>query len=371
MEDALYIQLGEIRRIAKERYTKYHRRCRFEEIIQYLYEHDLLLPYSRKFKCAAHFLDAAEFNQHVGTQLVNASSVLSDIRRVFIREANMVPVEKDIFTTVHLPYIHAEMHSHDYFEINYVYSGSCTQEFDNESRQFHEGDLVIIAPNSPHRVCADGESLIICMNIRQSTFDRVFWQLFQGNDILSTFLSRTLYGKQTGNYLTFTIENSSEYQQLIQQIFDESTLIDDFSNNMSISLVNIFFGKLMREFGDTIHLFDVNKTHSFNNDFPIIIKYVHHNYATVSLSVLSQVFHYSEVYLSKMFKKNLDKNFASILQHLKLQHAKEYLEFTDCRIANIAQLVGYDSVDHLSRTFKKAFQVSPSKYRYEKQRSQS
>jgi len=180
-------------------------------------------------------------------------------------------------------------------------------------------------------------------------------------------LSHTLYGKQAGNYLTFTIENSSEYQQLIQQIFDESTLIDDYSNNMSISLVNIFFGKLLREFGDTIHLFDVNKAHSFNNDFPIIIKYVHHNYATVSLSILSQVFHYSEVYLSKMFKKNLDQNFASILQNLKLRHAKEYLEFTDCKIVEIAQLVGYDSVDHLSRTFKKVFKASPSEYRRKKQ----
>jgi len=187
MEDTLYIQLGEIRRIAKERYAKYNSRSQFEEIVQYLFQHDLLLPYSRKFKCAMRFLDIEEFNQHIGTQQVDATSVLSNNRRLLIQEANMVPVEKDIFTTVHLPYIHAEMHSHDYFEINYVYSVSCTQDFANESRQFHEGNLVIIAPNSPHRVCADEDSLIICMNIRQSTFDRVFWQLFQGNDIYRPF----------------------------------------------------------------------------------------------------------------------------------------------------------------------------------------
>lgn len=90
------------------------------------------------------------------------------------------------------------------------------------------------------------------------------------------------------------------------------------------------------------------------------------NYATVSLSVLSQVFHYSEVYISKMFKKNLNQSFSRILQSTRLHHAKRFLRTSNYTLEEIAHLVGYESADYLSRIFKKTYHITPSEFRKKK-----
>lgn len=126
------------------------------------------------------------------------------------------------------------------FEVNYVYSGSYTQFFLEEQKTFHKGDLVIIAPDSPHYVLADHQSLILCINIRKSTFNQTFWQLLENNDILSTFFKQMMYGNHTSNYLSFSIQTPEIYEPLLQQIYDETVADDEYGNYMAINLLNTF-----------------------------------------------------------------------------------------------------------------------------------
>jgi len=46
-----------------------------------------------------------------------------------------------------------------------------------------------------------------------------------------------------------------------------------------------------------------------------------------------------------------------------MNHAVEYLLNTPMKISEIADAVGYDSVDHFSRTFRKVYGTSPLDYR--------
>ena len=41
-------------------------------------------------------------------------------------------------------------HSHEYFEITYIYRGSCYLLFENQKLRLNEGELCIIPPMSPH-----------------------------------------------------------------------------------------------------------------------------------------------------------------------------------------------------------------------------
>lgn len=363
MESSLYTTLGKVAWTASENYRLKKQRMDFVDILRELDSRNELTSVPSVFRRSDNFLNVEKFRQHAYTQPVFVSSLFSNDVGEFIREDSIVPTPKDIYIMVHLPYIKSDMHQHDYFEINYVYKGSYTQIFESEKREFRTGSLIIIAPESPHIVHVNDESLIICINIRKSTFDKTFWHLLETNDVLSAFFRYSLYENEFRNYLSFQIGNTLPYEKLIQQIFDESNQTDDYSNTMAVSYINIFLGKLLREFGDNTCLFKSGNMTPFNADFPLIMRYVQHNYSTVSLSTLSQVFHYSEVYISKMFKKNLNQSFSCILQNIRLYYAKRYLCHSNYTLENIAHLVGYESSDYLSRIFKKKFHVTPSDFR--------
>lgn len=266
---------------------------------------------------------------------------------------------------VTLPFIRSEYHVHDYYEILYVYCGNCTYFFQDTSFQLHKGQLLLLSPNTRHHIMMDENGLGLTINIRKSTFRNTFQSLLNEHNLLSDFFAHTLYDTKAANYITFDIENTQEYNYLIQQIFDESNSAESYSNMICVSLLNLFFGKLLQDFGRTIHLYsDVNNT-TYNRSFPLMLKYVQSNYRTITLPMMSQIFHYNESYISLLFKKYLNENFLNVVQNLRLEQSKNLLENTDYNLEKISEMIGYNSVDHFSRIFKRKYGMAPSKYRKE------
>ena len=69
---------------------------------------------------------------------------------------------------------------HDHFELNLVYSGKACLQLDTETRLLDQWDLCLVAPDFPHSLSVDDEdSLILTFQIRRSSFDRIFGNLFQ------------------------------------------------------------------------------------------------------------------------------------------------------------------------------------------------
>ena len=72
-------------------------------------------------------------------------------------------------------------------------------------------------------------------------------------------------------------------------------------------------------------------------------------------------------YFSAVFKKNTGESFVSYLTDIRLKKAVELLETTDEKAYVIAGLVGYDEPNYFSYVFKKAYGISPSKYRQQRE----
>ncbi len=94
-----------------------------------------------------------------------------------------------------------------------------------------------------------------------------------------------------------------------------------------------------------------------------ILNYIQGNYQTVTLEELSGHFHLSEPYISKFIKEKSKKTFGEHLSSIKLTKAKTLLTNGNMTVENIAYAVGYQSVEHFNRTFKKAFNQTPVQYR--------
>ncbi|WP_081098915.1 helix-turn-helix transcriptional regulator [Clostridium beijerinckii] len=73
--------------------------------------------------------------------------------------------------------------------------------------------------------------------------------------------------------------------------------------------------------------------------------------------------------VSYIIKKIVGLNFVALITKLKISDAKDYLLNTNLSIEKIAEYVGYNNVDHFSRTFKKYYKQLPQQYRKLKQYS--
>lgn len=291
---------------------------------------------------------------------IHINSIINVASNTEIGESDILPEKSDIFVFRNFTYLNDPIHSHNYFEISYVFKGKCQFLFEKEKRTLTEGELCIIAPMSLHNILVeDDNSIIITISIKKSTFDSAFFTLLSQKDLLSYFFRTILYNQTSSNYLLFHTDNSDDIKMIIKNLIMENYKGDIYYNNCSISWANILFSNILRNYNETIQFYNYN----MDNDFSMILQYIQQNYRTLSLKTLAEHFHYSEAHLSTLIKKNVGLNFVELITKLKMSDAKDYLTNTNLSIEKISEYVGYNTVDHFSRTFKKHYNKSPQQFR--------
>jgi len=363
--EKLYTTLDHVEMAVRHHYHTYGVKISFVNALEFLIGAGRVSKRKPRFPAFYDFMNDDEFRDYMLHMPIDILKVLGNNGSNFtITEERLFPDDKDVFALKHVPLINNGIHQHDHFEINYMYSGTCIQHFEKEQRQLAEGDICIIPPFAPHDIVTNMDSLVISIAVRKSTFDKVFWNLLTHKDLLSMFFSYSLYEKESNpNYLILHTDNNTTIKFIIQNIIMESNSTDSYANNCCVSLLNVLLGKILRDYGSTMRMYNEESMLRRKFDFSLLLQYIQHNYQTVTLQSLAALFHYSETYLSKLIKDNMGKSFIEIIQSFKMKRASETLLNTNMKIHEIAEFVGYDSVDHFSRTFKKTFGVSPVKYR--------
>jgi AraC-like DNA-binding protein len=83
----------------------------------------------------------------------------------------------------------------------------------------------------------------------------------------------------------------------------------------------------------------------------------------LTLEQIAQAVNFSPSHFSLLFRKKTGFSPIEYFNHLKMQHACQYLLFTDKRVKEIALAVGISDQHYFSRIFKKTMGVSPQDYR--------
>jgi two-component system response regulator YesN len=104
-----------------------------------------------------------------------------------------------------------------------------------------------------------------------------------------------------------------------------------------------------------------NKEHSIMRD---IAKYMEQYYnREVTLQDISERFYLSREYISRRFKQEMGENVFDYLGRIRVEKAKLLLQNPNLKIAQIAEMVGYDDDKYFSKVFKKFEGQSPNQYR--------
>lgn len=312
-------------------------------------------------------MSVEEFIGFLGKMRVYADNIIPQaanyMSNPIMEEAAMFPAGKDVFCIMDMPYMVTNPHYHDFFEITYVLRGQCTFLFEGETAPLYEGDLCIVSPMSGHSLPLNPGCVAVSVVVRRSTFDSVFGNLLAKKDLLSLFFRNSLYETRRANYILLKTGNDPMTANTVKELCYECNLVDEDANTCAVSLLNLFLARALRAANAavTLHHYEGYSERDFN--FTLVLQYIQKNYRTVTLSSLAQAFHFSETYLSKLIRKKMNQSFTDVLRTLKMNHALELLTNTSMKVSEIADAVGYDSVDHFSRTFRKTFGVPPQEYK--------
>lgn len=104
-----------------------------------------------------------------------------------------------------------------------------------------------------------------------------------------------------------------------------------------------------------------------NSEPPVITRakeFIHeHQTEELSLGQVAKAVNTSTFYFCKMFKKVTGINFTDYLSRVRIEKSKNLLLNPNLRVSEIAFEVGFQSLTHFNRVFKKILGQSPTEYR--------
>jgi AraC-like DNA-binding protein/ligand-binding sensor protein len=104
-----------------------------------------------------------------------------------------------------------------------------------------------------------------------------------------------------------------------------------------------------------------------NSEPPVIIRakeyILEHQTEILSLGQVAKAVNTSTFYFCKMFKKVTGINFTDYLSRVRIEKSKNLLLNRNLRVSEIAFEVGFQSLTHFNRVFKKIVAQSPTEYR--------
>ena len=96
-----------------------------------------------------------------------------------------------------------------------------------------------------------------------------------------------------------------------------------------------------------------------------MLNFIQTNYQHITLEHMAKQFHLTEPYISKYIKDKSGKTFGEQVTKVRMKRARTLLKNGNMTVEDIAVSVGYPSVEHFNRTFKKIFKMTPVEYRKE------
>ena len=265
----------------------------------------------------------------------------------------------------HNCYCQTTPHTHDYFELFYVMSGKIEQEIQGKILQMTQGDFCLIPPGTLHEIIVNSDSTVINILIRHSAYEQIFSSLLDDNNVISTFFSSNSYGLTGSSYLIFHTQKDETLLNLVLDMYWEFMNKKKYYEMILNTQLSSLFGQLLRNYESSYEL--PAFTNRFESQVFGMIYYMRQNYQDITLPQLSQKFHYTPGYTSKLIHDVTGRTFSELLTHIRMEQATKLLQNSSAAILDIGYSVGYNTPEHFVRLFKKIYHMTPTQYRKEYQ----
>lgn len=267
---------------------------------------------------------------------------------------------QNICLSKHNRYTPEFLHSHTFFEMIYVLSGSCRHTISGKTILMPSGTFCIVAPHVYHSIGVFDDSIVLNILIRTSTLEELYATLLKSDNPISSFLINCIFSQRYDSFLQFHSEHNDELQHLILSMYQEQCDSDSYSEEIINHLMSIFLYKLIR----SNHIKSkLSETQIQKNESAEIYRYFFNHYRDASLEGLAVLLGYTPTYCSAYIKKTTGFTFSQLRKMALFRKAKELLNHTALSISHISECLGYHDSESFIRAFQKEFGVSPAKFR--------
>lgn len=312
----------------------------------------------RKYMAEGHntFFDDLKTVVIDGPEKIEAKLLYNISNYIHHNRANSMYIKKNSRFCI-TPY-----HIHDWVEISYMYSGSCTQKINGNEYQQKKGQVVLIDRDTPHELSYMNENdILISIMIKPEYLNTNFFNRLSKENILTDFFIKALSNERLHHsYIIFPENSDTKLEFYMNELFCEMIEASPYNEDRIDSLFTLILCEL-------IELYSVQKevVYERNKETSMIaiLRYIETNYADCSLESVARHFGLNTSYLSFLIKKKLNTSYIELIQKQRLKSAKTYLLNTDLSIVQIANTVGYDNMNFFYKKFKKLYGVTPSEYR--------
>ena len=252
-----------------------------------------------------------------------------------------------------------ERHGHDFYELVYVIEGFCLHDAYGEVTLLMEGDLFILKPGVAHRYTGNRVTHIYnCIfseealgkHLQALTSLPCMEKLFSGE--LSEWVPRIHL---------FLGERKAIHRQLLAMLEEDEQRRPGWEARLE-SMLTCLLVDCARAY--EAHVGAASESSSYSSYVTQALNYIDANYADAELSVRDIAAHVgvSGDYLSRQFKQVLGIAAQEYLKRYRFARAMALLQ-ADQPVGEVARAVGFRSLCHFSREFKKEMGVTPSQYR--------
>ena len=228
-------------------------------------------------------------------------------------------------------------HIHEFFEIEYILSGSGICEIDGVSYPLEPHMLFLLNPANTHALYAENTRLI-----------NVMFRCARSRDIVPL----PLIDPDTSPVFRLADRDST----LIGSLLSEIVAVHKSDLSYALLLLECLLKKL---------------SHFSAAEDRLPLPYIRYAFLYVTehfrdgITLESTAAHIglTPTYFSDLFKKETGMGFKAYLDRVRFSHAESLLAFTDLPISEIPRSAGFYDYANFSRRFRQQLGMSPSEYR--------
>ncbi len=264
---------------------------------------------------------------------------------------------------------HGAPHTHEYFQICYIYKGECEHRIGKLEQRLVPGDVFVIPPAITHSLRASGGSdvrLFLC-DFMPVFLDEHFTSLEESRGVrdfayVEPFLASE---NKVRPRLTLSEEGQVETERLLFGMAEECRdTPPGYRLALRARLLELLV-LLWREYERADYdcrAAAVVKTHV--DAINATLAYVEHNYQEdLTLKDVCAYAMMSQSYFSRFFKLVTKRTFVEYMHDLRIRKATELLRSSRLKVIDVCHEVGFRDVTHFNRVFRARVGMCPSVYR--------
>lgn len=250
-------------------------------------------------------------------------------------------------------------HSHNYYEIFYLRTGSCIYFLNDQLYHLSSGDIFIVYPGDAHYTQYEG--LVPCERIivsfEPSMISAEYWETHAE---LAHSLSHS--GK-----VILSRQGKAQMENLLMRMIEEDSIKSTYSPEF-LYLETLTLLLILQR--DGIFIYEQMKPQSISSDIEDVLRYIAFNYALpLSLEEVAAQINLTPTYFSHKFKKVTGTTFKEYLNYIRIRNSCQQLLTTDDSITEIAINCGFNSSNYFKDCFRRICGISPREFRKNAQNS--